>query len=49
MSAALIPRTNTTANDRLSVTIFLALAFHAIIILGISFDYEDDNTNEKEA
>ncbi len=27
--------------DRLGLTIFIALAFHAIIILGVSFDFED--------
>lgn len=27
--------------DRLGLTIFVALAFHAIIVLGISFDFED--------
>ena len=27
--------------DRLGLTVFIALAFHAIIILGVSFDYED--------
>ncbi len=27
--------------DRIGLTIFVALAFHAIVILGISFDFED--------
>ena len=27
--------------DRLGLTVFIALAFHAIIILGVSFDIED--------
>ncbi|MCW9024846.1 MAG: energy transducer TonB [Gammaproteobacteria bacterium] len=31
-----------TSADRLSMTLFFALAFHAIIILGISFDISDD-------
>ncbi len=27
--------------DRLGLTVFVALAFHAIVVLGISFDFED--------
>ena len=30
-------RINITASDRLGLTLFLALAFHALVILGISF------------
>ncbi len=32
-----------SSSDRLGMTLFFALAFHAIVILGISFDLADDN------
>ena len=32
--------------DRIGLTIFVALAFHAIIILGVSFDFEDPTDAE---
>ncbi len=32
-----------SSSDRLGMTLFFALAFHAIIILGISFDLADDS------
>ncbi|MDH5485594.1 MAG: energy transducer TonB [Gammaproteobacteria bacterium] len=34
-----------TSSDRLSMTLFFALAFHAIVILGVSFDLSDDMNN----
>lgn len=37
-----------SSNDRITVAVLLALAFHALLILGISFDYEDLR-KEKEA
>lgn len=40
MSTATAGRT-ITANDRLGLTLFLALAFHALIILGVGFEFED--------
>jgi len=46
MSTTLPTQSNVTPNDRLSVTVFLALAFHAVIILGISFDYEDHEDHQ---
>ena len=49
MSAIPLHRANATANDRIGVTIFLALAFHAVIILGISFEYENFKDQEKDA
>ncbi len=33
-------------SDRLALTLFLALAIHAIVILGISFQQDDDNTRK---
>lgn len=35
-----------TASDRLGLTIFLALAFHALIILGVGFEFEDEQPSE---
>ena len=49
MNTFTVHRTNVTANDRIGVTIFLALALHAVIILGISFDYESFQDDQKEA
>ena len=34
-----------TQSDRMSLTIFFALAIHAILILGISFDLMDSNND----
>ncbi len=48
MSATTLTKVRVNPNDRLSVTVFLALAFHAIIILGISFDYEDRKDHEND-
>ena len=36
---------NVTQGDRFSLTMFLALAIHAILILGVSFDLMDNNTD----
>ena len=36
---------NVTQSDRMSLTIFFALAIHAILILGISFDLMDNNND----
>lgn len=33
------PATTVSQSDRFSLTVFLALAFHAVVILGISFDF----------
>ena len=49
MSTIRLHRSDVTANDRIGVTIFLALALHAVIILGISFDYENLRNDENEA
>ena len=35
------PATVVTQSDRLSLTVFLALAFHAVFILGLTFDLVD--------
>jgi len=35
--------TSVSSSDRLSMTLFFALAFHAIVILGVSFDLVDDD------
>ncbi len=37
--------TTVTQSDRMSLTLFFALAIHAIIILGISFDLMDSNND----
>ena len=42
---ALAQTTPITSSDRLSMTMFFALAFHAIVILGVSFDFSDDTNN----
>ena len=34
-----------TQSDRMSLTIFFAIAIHAILILGISFDLMDNNND----
>ncbi len=36
---------NVTQSDRMSLTVFFALAIHAILILGISFDLMDSNSD----
>ncbi|MDH5361550.1 MAG: energy transducer TonB [Gammaproteobacteria bacterium] len=35
-----------TANDRLGMTLFLAVSFHALLILGLSFNIQDDLNTE---
>ena len=42
-TAVAYPTNVVTQSDRLSLTIFLALAFHAVIILGLTFDLIDPN------
>ncbi|HFQ14356.1 MAG TPA: energy transducer TonB, partial [Gammaproteobacteria bacterium] len=37
-----VPPPPVSAADRLGLTLFLALALHAILILGVSFDLADD-------
>ena len=41
MTNAVHPQYNQHQFDRLGLTVFLALAVHAILILGISFDFEE--------
>lgn len=43
MSAVITPP-RITPGDRLGVTLFVALAFHALVILGISFQRQDPDT-----
>ena len=45
MSNPSINPTIVTQSDRMSLTIFFALAIHAILILGISFDLMDSNND----
>ena len=45
MNSPTINPVTVTQNDRMSMTIFFALAIHAILILGISFDLMD-NSND---
>lgn len=45
-AAPAIPRPRVTAGDRLGLTLFLAIAFHALVILGISFQQEDARKSE---
>lgn len=35
-----------TSQDRMGLTLFVALAMHALVILGISFDLEDDSISQ---
>ncbi|MBD3609976.1 MAG: energy transducer TonB [Gammaproteobacteria bacterium] len=37
-----------TASDRLGMTLFLAISFHVLLILGVSFDIEDDQIQHKQ-
>lgn len=41
MENAVTQQYNQHQFDRLGLTVFVAIAFHAIVILGISFDFED--------
>ena len=45
MNSQTINQAAVTQTDRMSLTIFFALAFHAILILGISFDLMDSNND----
>lgn len=47
MSATVVTPTNVTAHDRLGITLFLAIAFHVAIILGITFNINRDG-DEKQ-
>ncbi|MBD3670281.1 MAG: energy transducer TonB [Gammaproteobacteria bacterium] len=47
MSTASMPPIK--ARDRLSMTLFLAIALHALFILGVSFNIELDPTRDKQA
>ena len=38
-----VPSSLISSSDRLGMTLFFALAFHAILILGVSFDLADDD------
>ncbi len=38
-----VPPSSISSSDRLGMTLFFALAFHAILILGVSFDLADDD------
>ena len=43
-SAVSHPATVVTQSDRFSLTVFLALAFHAVVILGLTFDLVDPDS-----
>lgn len=45
MNSQTINPVSVTQSDRMSLTIFFALAIHAILILGISFDLIDNNND----
>lgn len=45
MNSQTINPVSVTQSDRMSLTIFFALAIHAILILGISFDLMDNNSD----
>jgi len=47
MTAAPAIHPRVTAGDRLGLTLFLAIAFHALVILGISFQQEDPRKSER--
>ena len=46
MNSQTINPSDVTQNDRMSLTIFFALAIHAILILGISFDLMDNSSDQ---
>lgn len=46
VEASILPSTNVTEADRIALTLFMAIAFHAIIILGITFGMHDDSPPE---
>lgn len=45
MNSPTMNSANVTQSDRMSLTVFFALAIHAILILGISFDLMDSNND----
>ena len=45
MNSQTINPVSVTQSDRMSLTIFFALAIHAILILGISFDLMDNSSD----
>ena len=45
MNSPIINPVAVTQSDRMSLTVFFALAIHAILILGISFDLMDSNSD----
>jgi protein TonB len=46
MSSATLPRIN--ANDRLGMTLFLAVCVHVLLILGVGFDITADEADDKK-
>jgi protein TonB len=46
MSTDTLPRIS--ANDRLGMTLFLAICVHALLILGVGFDIEGEQTDDKK-
>jgi len=46
MSAATMPRIS--ANDRLGMTLFLAVCLHALLILGVGFNIQSDKTDDQK-
>ena len=45
MNSQTVNPVSVTQNDRMSMTVFFAIAVHAILILGISFDLMDSNND----
>lgn len=49
MTAAVYTTRPVTANDRFGITLFFAIIIHAVIILGVSFDYNRDDGEKKDS
>lgn len=49
MTAAVYTTRPVTANDRFGITLFFAVVIHAVIILGVSFDYSRDEGDKKDS
>jgi protein TonB len=49
MTATVYTTRPVTANDRLGITLFFAVVIHAVVILGISFDYNRDQSPPKDS
>lgn len=49
MTATVYTSRQVTPNDRLGITLFFAVVLHAVVILGVSFDYLADQADKKDS